>query len=230
MSSPFRQLVDEIAWEGDARKYRGGGIGRENVLTAEVFQLLDLLPRSQYLGPVLDDAQGGADGHGKGLGTDPEGLTVSVLPGNLTTDGLQVRVQPDVLITSDSLFVLVDAKAVRRASFPPQQLAREVLVARDRAEGRRAVHLLVLGAPPPVQVRGLGPLQMQDALAVGLDLLEDRVPDRSTDGVEMLWTTWEAIAHRVATSQGMFTNADPSVVWSVHRMGAALRTAIDLHS
>ncbi|MFK5634257.1 hypothetical protein [Ornithinimicrobium sp. LYQ103] len=230
MSSPLRQLLDEISWEGNARKYRGGGIGKENVLTAEVFQLLDLLPRSHFLGPVLDDAQGVVGGHGSALGTDPEALSVSVLPGDLTTDGLQVRVQPDVLITSDSLFVLVEAKAVRRASFPPQQLAREVLVTRDRAEGRRAVHLLVLGAPPPVQVRGLGPLQMQDALTVGLDLLKDRVADRSTDGVEVLWTTWESIAHSVGTSLSAFTNPDPAVVGSVQRMGEALRTAIDIHS
>lgn len=226
MSSPLRQLLDDICREDDIRRYRGGGIGKENVLAAEVFQLLDLLPRSTFLGPVLDDVH---DGHGRGLGMDPEGLSVSVLPGDLVTDGAEVRVRPDALITSGSLFALVDAKGVRRAAFPPQQLAREVLVTRDRAEGRRAVHLLVLGSPPPVQVRGLGPLRVEDALAVGLDLLADRVADRSVDGVETLWTTWDTISQRVGRSLQEFTNADPSVVLSVHRMADAVRETIDIH-
>lgn len=226
MSSPVRQLLADIGREDDVKKYRGGGIGKENVLATEVFQLLDLLPRRSFLGPVLDDVQ---DGHGPGLGTDAEALSVSVLPGDLATDGAEVRVRPDVLITSGTLFVVVDAKGVRRAAFPPQQLAREVLVTRDRAEGRRAVHLLVLGSPPPVQVRGLGPLRVEDALAVGLDLLGDRVADRSVDGVETLWTTWDTISQRVGTSLQEFSNADPSVAASVHRMAEGLRETIDVH-
>lgn len=229
MTSVIRQLLDEISWEHNARKYRGGGIGKENVLTAEVFQLLDLLPRTLFLGPVLDDARR-MDGPGETLVADAEALSVSVLPGDLATDGEHVTVQPDVLITSDSLFILVEAKAVRRASFQPEQLARELLVARDRAEGRRAVLLLVLGAPPPVRVRGLGLLQVKDAIRVGLDLLQGRVRDRTTESVEVRWTTWQAISDRVGTSVGGFTNAHPSVVASVHRMGEMLRTAVETHS
>lgn len=33
-SSMIGRLLDEISWEGNAKKYRGGGRGKENVLTA----------------------------------------------------------------------------------------------------------------------------------------------------------------------------------------------------
>ena len=56
MVSAIDRLLDELSWEGNARKYRGGGRGLENVLTAEVFQALDFLPRDAFLGAVLRGA------------------------------------------------------------------------------------------------------------------------------------------------------------------------------
>ena len=50
------RLLEEISWEGNARRYRRGGQGRENVLTAEVFQILDFLPRDRFLGEVIRSA------------------------------------------------------------------------------------------------------------------------------------------------------------------------------
>ena len=52
-TSPMGRLLEELSWEGNARKYRGGGRGLENVLVTEVFSLLDQLPRSTFLGAVL---------------------------------------------------------------------------------------------------------------------------------------------------------------------------------
>jgi len=52
-NSAIGSLLDEITWEGNARVYRGGGSGRENVLTTEVFWGRGLLPRRQFLaGPA----------------------------------------------------------------------------------------------------------------------------------------------------------------------------------
>lgn len=42
------RLLHEISWEGNARPYREGGRGRENVLTAEVFLVLDFLPAQLF--------------------------------------------------------------------------------------------------------------------------------------------------------------------------------------
>ena len=50
MVCAVRCLLDELSWEGNAWKYREGGLGLENVLTAEVFQALDFLPREAFLG------------------------------------------------------------------------------------------------------------------------------------------------------------------------------------
>lgn len=94
MSSHIRQLLDEISWEGNARKYRDGGIGLENVVTTEVFQALDLLPRQPFLAPVLRGLQGGSPGQSSTMAEEAEALTVSTLPGDLTTNCGRVRVSP----------------------------------------------------------------------------------------------------------------------------------------
>jgi hypothetical protein len=58
-ASVIGRLLEEISWEGSAVSgYRSGGRGRENVLTAEVLQALDYLPRAQFLGSVVAAAHG----------------------------------------------------------------------------------------------------------------------------------------------------------------------------
>ena len=54
--SAIGRLLDEISWEGNARKYRGGGLGRENVLTVEVFSALGTVGLSLGLTPTLPAA------------------------------------------------------------------------------------------------------------------------------------------------------------------------------
>ncbi len=53
------RLLEEISWE-KAVKYRRGGRGMENVLTAEVLVALDLLPRSHFFAAVVDCCSGAA--------------------------------------------------------------------------------------------------------------------------------------------------------------------------
>ena len=60
--SAMGRLLEEISWEGNARKYRHGGRGLENVLTAEFFLALDF-PVSLGVFPVtwlVPPAGGGA--------------------------------------------------------------------------------------------------------------------------------------------------------------------------
>lgn len=228
MTSVIRQLLDEISWEGNATKYRGGGMGKENVLTAEVFQALDFLPRSQFLGLVLEDVQERSSGSPQ-LSTHVEQMTVSVLPGDLRAEEFNLRVQPDVLLTSEVDFVVVEAKAIRRASFQVEQLAREVLVTQRHAQGRHAVLLLVLGTPPPVLVKGVGRLSIEGAVESGMQRIAARVPSIPATDVEVLWTTWNSIADRVEMEVAAFLNPDPSVIASVHRIGQGLTAAIRSH-
>lgn len=75
------RLLQEISWEGNARHYRQGGRGLENVLTAEVFQALDFLPRTEFFGRALKSAVG-AGGAIQRLSSEIEGAKLSLLPGD----------------------------------------------------------------------------------------------------------------------------------------------------
>jgi hypothetical protein len=230
MASAIRQLLDEISWEGNAAKYRGGGVGKENVLTVEVFQALDHLPRPHFLAPVLEGLTSVGASRREGLAAEAESMQLDVLPGDLVSAGSHVRVQPDVLLSSESSLVFVEAKAFKRASFQPTQLGRELLVTRDHSKGRRAVLMLVLGSAPPVAVRGHGRMPIEEAIALGAAELVERGLDGTSAGVDVCWTTWQSIAETVSISAVSFTNPDLSVVAAFRRQASILQAAINVHS
>lgn len=100
-SSLIGRLLDEISWEGNAKKYRGGGRGKENVLTAEVFYPLSFLPRSWFLGQVIAGAHGAQTARQRVV-DEIEHAELSLLPGDLPLTNSAIRVQPDALLTSPS--------------------------------------------------------------------------------------------------------------------------------
>jgi hypothetical protein len=76
-------LLEEISWEGPSvRGYRGGGRGRENVLTAEVLTALDFLPRTSFLGAILNNAHG-ADTARAALAHEIEHAELEFLPNEI---------------------------------------------------------------------------------------------------------------------------------------------------
>jgi len=59
--SVLGRLLEELSWVGiTIRDYRNGGRGFENVLTAEVFQALEFLPRQSFFGTVIEASHGAA--------------------------------------------------------------------------------------------------------------------------------------------------------------------------
>ena len=76
----------------------------------------------------------------------------------------RVEVQPDAIITTPSVYCLVEAKRIRSSSFQPRQLAREFVMAQQFAGERRPILALLLSAPPPVRVQGRGRLSIRDAI------------------------------------------------------------------
>ena len=105
--SSIGRLLEEVSWEGNARTYRGGGLGRENVLTAEVFSAMDFLPREAFLGEIIRQTRGGSATPRDALVHAIENAAVTVLPGDVPPADSQAdsgiwRVQPDVLIESPS--------------------------------------------------------------------------------------------------------------------------------
>ena len=235
-SSIIGRLLDEISWEGNAKKYRGGGRGIENVLTAEVFTSLDFLPRAAFLGEVIASAQG-ADAARAQLVAEVEKATVSALPGDVPLAGSSISVQPDVLLTSASIYTLVEAKRIRSSRFGTDQLARELTVTVQQAGHRVPLLLVVLGSPPPVRVEKIaGRVSLEDAInrsledadvwrQIGIEPgdLAGRIPET------LAWTTWGQIREVLEVSRLRFAAAPDTLGASVTRLCAAATRAIDWH-
>jgi hypothetical protein len=231
-------LLEEISWEGNARHYRQGGRGLENVLTAEVFQAIDFLPRTIFFQRVLESLTGASEAV-HGLVQEVEQATFSVLPGDIfLAKSPELRVQPDVVIKSRTIYCMVEAKRVKRSTFQPEQLAREYLAVSQEAGHRRPLLVLVVPAPPPIPVRGRGKMQIADAIASCLEPLLLRCDHDFPVADELLcelssviaYTTWPALVHAVTTARDEFSCGNVSVDLSVRRLADAAIDAISWHS
>lgn len=231
MVSAIRRLLDEISWEGNARKYREGGLGLENVLTVEVFQALDFLPREAFLGAVLRAAIGAESAREKAA-REVADLVVDVLPGDLSHPDIPIRAQPDAVMSSSEAYVFVEAKRIRRSSFPEEQLARELLLAAHHAEGRPPLLLLVLGVPPPLPVPGHGALAIADTIALGKERISRRLgediamPDPATS---VAYVTWADIAKQVTLAVSAFAHPDDAATQTVRRIASSAVDAVRVH-
>ena len=236
-ASVIGRLLDEISWEGSkVRAYRQGGRGMENVLTAEVLLPLSYLPREAFLGDVLSGARG-ATAALADLARDAESAEVSLLPGDIAVGEKPVNVQPDATITTASAFALVEAKRIPSSSFQPVQLAREYLAVLQEAGARRPVLLLVLGAPPPVRVKGHGLMEPSEAIQLTLSEVHRTVESQAplASALEQIadvlaWITWSDIANVVRMRQGNFADAPGGLSGTVHRLCASVLDAVAWHS
>jgi hypothetical protein len=238
--SHIAQLLREISWEGNAKPYHQGGRGRENVLTAEVFQALDFLPRKAFLGRVLDSAKGATDAV-KLLSREAEHAKVKLLPGDIYLAKKDwFSVQPDLEIISPSVYCLVEVKRIKSSSFQPQQLAREYLTAIQEAHRRgvKPVLLLVLSGAPPVAIRGMGRLGIAAAIAKYLEPVRARCRDHEFAEIEKLidgvnsvvaYTTWARLREAVSGGTEEFSARRHSLNASVVRVASAALAAIDWH-
>ncbi|WP_458106737.1 hypothetical protein M1D51_12535 [Arthrobacter sp. R3-55] len=233
-------MLQEISWES-ASAYREGGRGRENVLSAEVLLALDYLPRTAFLGQIFR-ASHGADKARYTLVDHIENAEMQFLPGDLTlapNSGAlnQLFVQPDAVLTTESSFVLIEAKRIRRSAFQPQQLTREYVATLAHA-GERTPLILLLGAEPPLQIKGRGRRSIEDAIQFELrdvllqsgiyecdyELILGRIPD------VFCWISWDEVATVVSRQAAAFASLESSVHASVQRLAGSITTALDWHS
>lgn len=229
--SAIGRLLDEISWEGNARKYRGGGLGRENVLTVEVFSALDFLPRAHFLGQILLAARGADTARGDVI-REIEAANIDLLPGDLrptlpSGQPAAWTVQPDATISSTNAFCLVEAKRLKPSSFQPQQLARLATTIADLDKSQSAFCLLVLRKDPPVKVQGHGDLTLAQAVQLG-----DRnagAPDPLRVDEQFAVITWEEIASIVTGQVKRLANADASVESSIGRLAAGVSQSVARH-
>jgi hypothetical protein len=241
--SALGRLLNEISWEGNARKYRHGGLGLENVLTVEVFQALDFLPRTEFLGRVIGTAEGGSPATLKMLAEQLEDLTCSLLPGdvNLAEDPPKgkgrLHLQPDGIIHSPLVYCMLEAKRIKRSAFMPEQLAREFLAVLREAGGRNGLLLLVLPTPPPICVRGHGRLGLHDAVANWLPRVLERAEGEfppinelySMIDSTLAYTTWTAVSEQIERALNQFSSPQQSVQRSIRRLAHAALDAIKWH-
>ncbi len=237
-ASVIGRLLEEVSWEGQrVRGYRDGGRGRENVLTAEVFSPLSYLPRDQFLGEVLQSAHGAKEAC-LGAAAEIEDAHLVLLPDESLLPGSSVVVQPDATIEMPGHFVLIEAKRIRRATFQPEQLAREYITLLDQAAKRVPLLLLVLGEPPPIAVKGHGRLDPIEAVTAQLDSVLGRTKDYEADAASLAaklpdplaWITWTEIREIVLRQAGGFVDLADGLAGTVDRLASAVVAAIDWHS
>lgn len=228
------RLLEEISWE-TAVRYRRGGRRLENVLTAEVLLPLSYLPRDAFLGEVLRNAHGAAAARTVAAG-EVEAAEIILLPGEQSPlPG--VRVQPDAELAGRSSYVLVEAKRQGRAAFQPVQLAKEFLAAKATAGERKPLLFLILGAPPPVIVRGRGPFMPEEAVAHFLPELRgsDSAGTESVvqDALDTIaWTTWTEIADVTLRQLEAFRleSHEPAVLRTIERLAQSVVQAVEWHA
>ncbi|MDQ0733797.1 hypothetical protein [Arthrobacter agilis] len=238
--SMIARLLEEISWER-AVKYRNGGRGMENVLTAEVLIALDLLPRSHFFAAVVNSCSGAAHARDQ-LVEQAEMAEMSLLPGDMSVNPLGVAakkfiVQPDAVIATPNVFAFVEAKRIRTSAFQPEQLAREYVAVMTNM-GERLPLLFLLGVEPPVSVKGLGRMAVHDAIRLYLPTVLERAGDIGISDDELMtriddvvcWIPWGGVVAAVEAQLASFSCGDPSTGATIQRIGQQLINAVEWHS
>ncbi|MHA7239541.1 hypothetical protein [Arthrobacter sp. TMS1-12-1] len=238
--SMIARLLEEISWE-KAVKYRAGGRGMENVLTAEVMMGLDLLPRDHFFAQVVRSCSGAVEARAR-LIEHVELAEMSLLPGDMSInpDGVASKnfiVQPDAIIQSPDVFTFVEAKRIKSSSFQPEQLAREYVAVMSNA-GERMPILFLLGVEPPVSVQRHGKMPLHDAIRLHLPAVLERAGGIGVSEEELMarlddvvcWISWDTLATSLSTQTRSFSCGDASTEAAVLRLGNQLTSAIAWHS
>ncbi|MFJ1761421.1 hypothetical protein ACIOD2_13950 [Amycolatopsis sp. NPDC088138] len=241
--TPMSRLLEEISWDGrSVSKYRDGGRGKENVLTAEVLTALDYLPRDAYLANVLRHAHG-PSAAAELAAAEAEAAEIIFLPEEIALNpaaksGSQLIVQPDATITSPSTVVLLEAKAIRAGTFGPEQLAREYLAVTAMAGRRTPLLLLVLGTPPPVKIRGgRVRLDVTDAILANLEDIYRRAAPHPWSLGELrqrvaacyAWLTWTELAELVIAEHALGRHSGTFAAGTVDRLVDTIERAVKWH-
>jgi len=244
--SAISRLLEELSWGGKqgADRLRGGGRYLENVLTAEVLQALDFLPRTAFLAQVFRAASG-ADRAREVHAAAAEDATVTVLPGPMACAALDpasrtgIEIQPDAIVASPTTYALVEAKHNVTGTFGPHQLARELAHTLLIAPPRVPLLLLILHRPPPIRVQTRGVLCVTEAVSLSIDdvlsvlhaeghtLSRDEVLDRAPASVA--WTTWSTLRDSLGEAVEAFGDGDASIDTAIGRIAGGAIRAIEWH-
>ena len=240
------RLIEEVSWEGKKIKmYRDGGPGLEVILAAEVFQGLDFLPRTEFLGTIIKSLKthGDITKVRHAILNDIEEAQFTFKPGNIylrpSADSHQsgIAVQPDGILQSENFYCIVEAKRIKRNYIRPIQLAREFVITTREAKGRLPLFLLVLGEEPPVRITGKGRKEIKEAI---MDELEDTLKivegyEYSVEEIENMihnsvaWITWDDIYEIVKHKSENLNKNLNSIKSSILRLSNSILNSIERH-
>jgi len=246
-SSAIGQLLKEISWEGKGVKsYRDGGLGRENVLTAEVFQALDFLPREDFFGEVvlkshlIRETTQVADE----VISEIDSAEFILLPGNYylrpseNSHFTGIGVQPDVLVESEKSSILIEAKRIRSGSaFNKQQLAREFVLVTRESKQKKPFLLLVLKNEPPIKVSGAGIMEIREAILKDLKEVYEQTEGHHMEYEQLVdlidtsvaWVTWDQI-NSIVKEQVRKYDVEQPVNRTIQRLVESINESIERHS
>jgi len=239
--SVLGRLLVELSWEGPKiKKYRNGGSGYENVLTTEVFQSLDFLPREMFLGEIIKNLEGSISNELKTMILkDIEIINFTLLPGDIFLSPNGINVQPDGIIESDHVYCLLEAKRIKNGQFSPQQLAREYTLVTKEARGRQPLLMLVLGENPPVKVRDHGRISVKDSILIHLESVLGKTKDHPYNFEQLAkmidssvaWITWDQINEIVTRKleNFEFNSESPNTYNCISRLVTSITDSIKRH-
>ena len=234
--SAVGRLLQEVSYES-AKSYHDGGMGRENVLTVEVFQALDFLPREAFLGSVVGAAHGAVQARERlieSIGNCTVGILVGDISPTLASGGKAAwSIQPDAVIESDPVVCLVEAKRLRTTRFHPQQLARCLQTVMDPKIDKLGFVLLVLGDDPPIPVAGHGRVDLCAAVGIGLDLQDvSWEHEQLTELVHtrIAWIIWREIVECVESALANQQDGDESAHAALARLVTSVSESVRRHS
>ena len=248
-STPYTaigRLMEVISWHGKSiRHFRGHGTGIEDVLTTEVIQALDFLPRNHFLAPVIEACEGSALDARDRLADEAEALRVEAhadryyLKPSLENHQSAIGVDPDVVFETPDVLAFIEAKRIAAsAAFQHEQLARQYFVLTRAAGDRQSCLILLLGSEPPVKVKQiLGKVYPADVIRDTLPAVYERADphpmslDSLLEHVEdhLLWITWQRLEGVVASAAKTFSSGNRSIDAAVARTAEPIIGCVARH-
>lgn len=239
------RILSEVSWAGrKVKDYRKGGAGFENVLTAEVFQLLDLLPRNKFLYKILEKIKM-MDGQKFFISKDEaEEMELDILPGNyylkknFKTHQEGMSVQPDGFIESNKTLIMIEAKRIKSSSFQQKQLAKEFFLLTREAKEKKPFLLLITSKNPPFLIKGLGRKKPEEDILDEIEsvYLSANNHDLSLEDIKsrikrsLGWITWFDIIDICHNQLENLNLKNSSYENSIKRMVKELDKVIKRHS
>jgi hypothetical protein len=210
------------------------------VLFALVLQGLDFLPRREFLGVIIDRAEGGSLEAKRRFMLQVEQADIEFQPRFGFRVGVQNHqsktVRPDARIATDDIFVVVEAKRPREGRFKPEQLAREYVTTVREANPKLPLLLLLVDEGPEVRVENTSGKthirqDIQDKLPNVLTKVESPADLdellRIVDDV-VAWTTWDVVTEVLREQLNTFDQSSP-MYGTVKRLVGFTTDVIERH-